>query len=118
MKREQITLLGNPQSNNSLYKAHGHFVYMTNRGKTLKESYQWQAIKQHGKKPLKGKLEVDMVLYFGNKRKHDADNYFKLILDSGNGILWEDDSQIYRLTVEKKLDIKRPRIELSIYDYL
>ena len=32
----------------------------------------------------------------------DVDNYAKLVLDSGNGILWHDDGQVWKITAEKR----------------
>ena len=34
--------------------------------------------------------------------KPDVDNYIKSTLDALNGVLWEDDSQIVKLTAEKR----------------
>jgi Holliday junction resolvase RusA-like endonuclease len=44
----------------------------------------------------------------------DGDNFLKIVMDSGNGVIYEDDSQVWRMTVEKwrvergkeRLDIK------------
>jgi len=33
--------------------------------------------------------------------KRDVDNIAKAVMDAGNGVLWHDDGQVYRLTVEK-----------------
>lgn len=39
--------------------------------------------------------------------KPDVDNYAKAILDSLNGHLWEDDSQIIELTIQKEWSTKK-----------
>jgi hypothetical protein len=54
-----------------------------------------------------------MVIYFGSKGKHDIDNFSKLTLDAGNGILYLDDGQIQKMTVEKRYSKEKPRIELE-----
>ena len=44
----------------------------------------------------------------------DGDNYLKMAMDAGNGLIYADDSQVWRMTVEKwrvergkeRLDIK------------
>lgn len=35
------------------------------------------------------------------KIKPDIDNMLKFVMDAGNGLLWKDDSQIYRVDMEK-----------------
>ncbi len=85
---------------------------MTKDGKDLKESYQWQAKSQWKAKPLEGAVEVEIKLFFKNKRQHDIDNYGKLLLDSLTGIVYLDDSQVCKMTVVKGLDSKNPRIEI------
>lgn len=87
---------------------------MTNEAKAIKEDYQWQVKSQWGLKPIKNNLKVIMKLYFKDERKHDIDNYGKLVLDSLNGIFWEDDSQINELKIIKNIDKKNPRVEIII----
>jgi Holliday junction resolvase RusA-like endonuclease len=89
-------------------------MYMTNVGKALKEQYQWEARSQWKGKPLEGGIEVSITLYFGTKRKADLDNFNKLSLDALTGIVWEDDSQIARLTIERGYDNARPRVEIEV----
>ena len=111
-----ITLRGTPKSTNHIYKVtcRGKFatVYMTKAGKDLKESYQWEAKSQWKKKPLTGDVSVSIVFYFGDKRKHDIDNYNKILLDALSGIVWEDDEQITELHINKEYDKENPRVEL------
>ena len=33
--------------------------------------------------------------------KPDIDNLLKFVMDAGNGVLWKDDSQIYKVDMEK-----------------
>jgi Holliday junction resolvase RusA-like endonuclease len=60
--------------------------------------------------PMSGPLQVDMEFYFvkpkSAKRTHhtvkpDVDNVVKAVLDNGNGIIWEDDRQIVKITASK-----------------
>lgn len=116
-----IVLTGDLRSTNSIYKSRviGKFasVYMTHEGKALKESYQCQAKSQWHLRPIPTEIELNVRLYFGSKRKHDIDNYNKILLDSLTGILWVDDSQIIKLTVEKFYCKENPRIELECLMY-
>ena len=113
-----ITLLGSPQSTNHIYKSHCKFgrpcVYMSKEGKQLKEDYQWQIKSQYHGEVLTSDLKMTVELWFGTKRKHDVDNYNKLILDALSGLVYEDDKQIIELTVRKGYDKKNPRAEVKI----
>lgn len=113
-----ITLRGNPLSTNSIYKVvcRGKFptLYMSAKGKAVKEDYQWQAKAQYKSKPLTDKLFVFVNTYHGTKRKADWDNFHKLSMDSLTGIVYEDDSQIEQVCVSKFYDKENPRIEIKI----
>lgn len=115
----KIVLSGNPLSTSHIYLYHcrrGYPCgYMSAMGKKAKEQYQSEMWKQRVGKVLTEPFKVDITIYFGNKAKHDADNFSKLILDSGNKILWEDDGLIEEMTVRKKYDREKPRIELEVY---
>lgn len=113
-----ITLIGSPRSTGNIYKTmcRGNFprTYMTNEGKSLKESYQWQSKSQFKFPPILGDIEVSVHLYFGTKRRCDIDNFNKILFDSLTGIVWTDDSQIIRSVTEKHYDKYNPRIEIEI----
>jgi crossover junction endodeoxyribonuclease RusA len=113
-----ITLKGNPISTSHIYKmrSFGKFVsmYVSKEGKDLKADYQKQAQAQWNEEVLAGELEINIKLYFSDKRKRDWDNYHKLSMDSLTGIVWEDDSQIQKATVEKYYCKENPRIEIII----
>ena len=49
-------------------------------------------------------------------KRPDVDNMAKAVLDALNGIAWEDDSQIVRLTVTKEYT-KEPYVYLYMYEY-
>lgn len=113
-----ITLTGEPRSTNNIYKSHCRFghpaVYMTAEGKSLKESYQWEAKSQWKEKPISEPVKVKVELFFRKNGRHDIDNFGKILLDALSGIVWEDDSQIQEMTVTKWLDKDAPRIEITI----
>jgi crossover junction endodeoxyribonuclease RusA len=88
-------------------------MYMTAEGKAIKEAYKWE-LKVQKAKMYQGDLEVKIELWFNDKRKRDVDNFNKLILDAGTGILWEDDSQIRILTISKYYNKDNPRVELEV----
>lgn len=113
-----LTLSGEPKSTQTIYRAscRGRFptVYMTPEGKALKEQYQWEARAQWKQPPLKGDIAMNVMIYFGTKRRADLDNFNKLWADALTGIVYEDDSQIGKLTLERAYDKARPRIEVDV----
>lgn len=44
----------------------------------------------------------------------DLDQYVKLLLDAGNGLLWVDDSQVIRITAQKVYAMGEPCIKLEV----
>lgn len=94
---------------------------MKKNAKELKNSYVMQLCEQM---VLQwdfdgfGDAEVAMTvnLYHWDKRSRDIDNYCKLLLDSMNGILFIDDSQIQSIEINKYYDKKNPRIEVGIWE--
>ena len=113
----KITLTGTPATTNTLYRSHCKFghpvVYMTAKGKDLKEQYYYE-IKNQWKEEMRTTAKIDITFYFGNKRKNDIDNFTKLILDSLENIVIVDDSRITDLNLHKRLDVKNPRIEINV----
>ena len=51
--------------------------------------------------PQPAKLECQIIAYPPDLRKRDSDNISKVLLDSLNKIIWDDDVQLYRIIVEK-----------------
>lgn len=114
----KIVLKGAPKSTGSIYRSvcRGKFpsVYMSNEGKALKESYQWQAKAQHRGEPTTADVEIDVWLYLPTKRRADIDNFNKILFDALTGIVWVDDSQVMDSHTHKRYDKKDPRIEVSV----
>ena len=110
----KIILHGNAYSTNNIYYHHGCRAFIKAKPAKLKKSYQEQAQEQWGADPLGCNLEVNIGIYFGDKRKRDWDNYHKLAMDSLTGIVWEDDSQIKKATVSLGYDKNDPRIEIEV----
>ena len=116
---KKITLTGTPPSTQSVYKHRnaGRFmaVYMSNSGKDAKEQYQWEMKSQWKSLILEKDLQVDVTYYFKDKRRRDWDNFNKLWMDAGTGIIWVDDKQVSDAAVHKRIDKERPRTEILIF---
>lgn len=110
----KIILKGKPISTSHAYGQKGRIRYMTKEARTLKEDYTWQAKNQWRGEVLKDDLEVYIKLFFNNKLRRDWDNWHRLSQDSLQGIVFENDVQIQKATVEKFIDKENPRIEIEI----
>lgn len=108
----KITVPYLPPSVNSYWKrtAYGG-VRTSEKAKEFKQNVAYWVIWKYSipKKPVyeTEDLEVSLILNFKNKIKCDIDNYCKGVLDSLSGILWADDKQITKLTIEKNIGTKQ-----------
>lgn len=93
-----------PPSTQHIYRHGNRITYMTDEGKQAKETYQWEIKSQYKDRPIDGPISVIIELHFKDKRKRDVDNFNKLLLDAGKGMLWKDDDQIHELIVRKFVD--------------
>lgn len=110
-----ITLKWNPRSTQWAYAQSWKIRFMKKEAKELKNSYILQTRLQYKWKPLLDPLEIEIKIFFWDKRVRDWDNYHKLSMDALTNIIFVDDSQIKKATVEiMEIDKLNPRIELII----
>jgi len=91
--------------------------YETKAGKDFKKIIREAWLNQTDSNFEDNLVEINIKLYFGDKRKHDWDNYSKSLCDSLNDIAYNDDSQIMKGVIEKFYDKENPRIELELKKY-
>jgi len=65
-------------------------------------------------RPIAGSVWCILDVYLPDRRRRDVDNICKSVLDALNGVAWQDDTQVARLTVTKKIDSVDPRVEVCI----
>jgi Holliday junction resolvase RusA-like endonuclease len=66
---------------------------------------------------LKTDQPVAMMLriFWPDARRRDIDNNIKCILDSANGLVFDDDSQVSELHVSSAIDRSNPRVEVEVH---
>lgn len=90
-----------PPSVNHYYRHVGNKVLISKEGRQYREVVA-NRIKAAGIKKNMDKVEVAIQLYPPDRRRRDVDNVLKILLDSFTiGGIYEDDSQIYFLSIEK-----------------
>lgn len=60
--------------------------------------------------------QVTITFYFDNRRRHDADNYQKFLLDGlvAAGVIMDDDFSHIQVLCKGGYDKKKPRTEIEI----
>lgn len=61
-----------------------------------------------------GNVAVGAIFYRGDRQRIDSDNLMKHICDSGNGVLWDDDSQVTAQIGVIEYDPSHPRTVLVV----
>lgn len=115
MKTKTIVLQGQPLSTNHLYFHGRGRTFMKADGVKKKNDYHYEAQQQWREKPIEhDNIELNIDLYFGDRRKRDWDNYNKIVSDAFNGIVWRDDSQVKKATITKNYSKESPCIIVDI----
>lgn len=104
-----------PPSVNSYWLQSGKRRYISKRGVEFKKAVHaiLDGVKGFGDAPV----EVSIILYPRDKRLLDIDNISKAVLDSMNGIVFDDDQQVWKLTIERGEKIKGGGCSVSICLY-
>lgn len=97
----------------------GRRAYQPKRNAEYRRVIEWSAkMAMKGAEPLQGALTATVKVYRKfqrtSRRFGDVDNFLKAIFDALNKIVFDDDSQIVRCSVEKITDKKAPRAEITI----
>ena len=111
-----ITLEGRPISTQHLYLKNHHWVFMSNKGRALKQSYIEQIRSQYKWEVIYKNVSIAIDLFFQDKRPRDWDNWHKISMDALEWIVLYNDRQIQKALVRKHIDKDNPRIEIYI-DY-
>lgn len=109
-------------------------VFKTTAAKKYQAMARVMAIKAMGDAGYSiftGPCSVEIYYYFPDKRRRDAANYNKVLLDAFSGVIYQDDKQIadnsrydpdfvvyddlFKKIEIKLIDKQRPRVEVIIY---
>lgn len=111
----EFTVEGTPISVNHMYHSRGKIRFLCKEGKLYKEKVANIVKKLVDKITLKNVL-VEITFYFGDNRRRDVSNYDKGLLDSMIKIVYDDDSQIQTLVLNKLIDKENPRVDVKIFE--
>ena len=106
-----------PPSVNTYWRRSGFRIHVSQKGTQFRKD----ALELIGniKDKLLSPLTVTLDLYPPCRRKRDVDNYAKGVLDAlTHAGVWDDDSQVQRLTIQKYPKDGDPRVEVTIEEYV
>lgn len=96
------------------YLAHsGHRVFRTTKANDYREIVGW-ILHDMEIDPLEGELTIELNVYRPRK-SGDLDNILKVILDSLQGYVYENDKQIAKIVAVRYDDKHNPRVEIKVY---
>jgi Holliday junction resolvase RusA-like endonuclease len=88
---------------------------LSSKYRDAKEAMQWEIKALWGTTaPHTGSVTLNIMFYFGDKRKRDIDAYIKICLDAMSTIVYEDDSLIDEMHVFKEVDVDNPRVVIQV----
>ena len=95
-----------PPSINHYWRRVGPRTLISKRGREFRREV-CLILRTRGVKPLRGAINVDVTIHPPDRRRRDADNILKALLDAlEHGGAYEDDSQIVDLAIHKRYPIK------------
>ena len=112
----KFSIPGPMVSTNQAYRKRGsgYGMFMTPEGKAWKDLISLMARKaMRGVPMFEGRVFVTVVYYRPSKRG-DVDGPGKLLLDSLEGVCFENDSVVHVFTQLKDCDPKNPRTEVTV----
>lgn len=115
MNELEFTVLGNPVSQNQAYRRSKQGrMFMTDAARAFKEHI---ALIAKCARPdgwnEQAWFEVGVTCYFDSQRP-DVDGPCKLALDAMQEVLYLNDRQVVKVTMERRIDRKVPRMEVRV----
>ena len=105
-----------PPSDNHCYGQRGKIRFLYKEARDWREQAQWAVKSQYKGKIQKGDVKIGKIIFF-LKVKRDIQGSLKLIFDSFEGIVYENDRQVSEFgAVKKRIDKENPRVEIFIQE--
>ena len=114
MPSYKFTIHGIPPTVNTYWRRNGHRYFISKAGIDYKRLWALQAPRIA--KKVSESVELNIVWFRPDKRRRDADNVLKPILDCLSDTMLEDDSLVDILRIDKSPspDKINPRIEIAL----
>ena len=65
--------------------------------------------------PIADKIGLDIISHKSDARRYDIDNLLKALLDSMKGVVFVDDYNVDKITIERgAIDRENPRVEVKL----
>lgn len=116
---KRITYLvidGDPRPKARTRFSSGGKTYTLEEQRQAERDLGWE-FKRSFKKPLPYTVAVVCIFYRSNYIRVDVDNMLKHVMDSANGIVWEDDSQVTAQLGIMEYDPDHPRTVILIGEH-
>lgn len=112
MKLTQTLILPLPPLGNRYLRRAGHTIYKTKEAKDYCRHVSFIGA-QNKTKVLSGDVKVSVDVYRARKAG-DLDGFSKVLLDSLEGVLYENDRQVVDYHARRFDDPKNPRVEVTV----
>lgn len=109
-----ITLLTKPIPVNQKFAVIRGRMFLSKKYRDTKEAMKWEIISQWKGEVITEEVALNVLFYYGDKKKRDIDAYLKILLDSMSGIVYEDDVQIVEMHCYKEYEKENPRTVIQI----
>lgn len=107
-------------SANRYWRRSGHHLHISNEARSyINLVSNYSLIFGWNKKSFNNRIELIVDAYPPDKRERDLDNILKVLIDSlQRAGLFNNDSQIDKITIERKHIVKKGSVSLTLKEYI
>ena len=103
-----------PPSVNACFRSYKGRVIKSAKLKLFEQQMIQHFAEMVGLRLMEGKLKLTVVFHLPNKRNIDIDNLLKSLLDSLEGVVFENDREIYEINASKILNTKESKTFVKV----